>query len=230
MCATVVVLTVSCTGTSNEAPPSPLPSGPQTLPAHASITELRIEPVPEGPSMAFKRDAQADRMISVLPLDRVEEYIPGPLPSPLDQPGDCELGGNLVVSFSDGSDLTYGPCERPASVDQLWAGMVFAYSKGQCLPRCGPDGELPPQTGGSALTMTWSQPQMRSEDWQIALLMAAHEKACLDDPPGDLRAKNIQSFPGLMIVTNRCRDGTLTPVTVMLQPRASRGGSRGQDP
>lgn len=79
-------------------------------------------------------------------LGLVEPYIPDPLPLPSDQPNDCEIGGNMVVTFLDGTTLTYGPCERPASIDRLWAAMIFEIGHSQCASRCGPDGEPPPQT------------------------------------------------------------------------------------
>jgi hypothetical protein len=145
VCATVVVLAVSCTGTSNEVPPSPLPSEVQTLPANASVVQLQVVPVPEGPTMIFKRDAVANRVMSVVPLARVERYIPTPMPLPLDQPAGCDGGANLVVTFADGTDIAYGPCERPDSIDRLWAAMTFVFGRGQCGTRCGPDAEPPPQ-------------------------------------------------------------------------------------
>jgi hypothetical protein len=90
---------------------------------------------------AFAEEASDD---SVIPLDRVRGYIPSPLPEPIDQ--GCDMGGNLVVTFSDHFKLSYGPCERPASITRLWAAMIYEVSHGQCVPHCGPDGEPAPQS------------------------------------------------------------------------------------
>jgi hypothetical protein len=85
---------------------------------------LEIVPIPEGPpAPVFERDA-APAHQWVRPLSDVK-YIPSPLPEPLEQPADCEFGGDLVVTFEDGAELRYGPCRRPPAIDQLWAGMVY---------------------------------------------------------------------------------------------------------
>jgi hypothetical protein len=71
-------------------------------------------------------------------LDTVRRYIPDPLPAPLKQPEDCSFGGNLVMTLADGTAVTYGPCLRPASVNRLWAAMVYVMTRGDCAPGCGP--------------------------------------------------------------------------------------------
>jgi hypothetical protein len=40
----------------------------------------------------------------------------------------CDMGGNLVVSFDDGEQVSYGPCTRPPSIDLLWKRMLAAMS------------------------------------------------------------------------------------------------------
>jgi hypothetical protein len=100
----------------------------------------KIVPIPEGPpAPVFERDA-APAHQWVRPLSDVSEYIPSPLPEPLEQPADWGSGGDLVVTFEDGAELRYGPCRRPHAIDQLWAGTVYAIDNGECVPRCGPAG------------------------------------------------------------------------------------------
>lgn len=97
--------------------------------------------LPSGPS----------RWVTYLqPLEPVEQYIPDPLPAPLDQPADCRFGGSLVVTLADGLKLTYGPCRRPPSINSLWAAMIYVMGHGECSPHCGPNGEAPPQATRSA--------------------------------------------------------------------------------
>ena len=50
------------------------------------------------------------RCVKTLLIDRFRTYVPEPFPEPLDQPGDCDAGGDLVATFQDGSELSYGPC------------------------------------------------------------------------------------------------------------------------
>jgi hypothetical protein len=50
------------------------------------------------------------------------------------------MGGNLIVTLLDGDTITYGPCRRPESINDLWAHMLDLFSDGECRPRCGPGG------------------------------------------------------------------------------------------
>ena len=113
-----------------------------------AAVKLQILPIPEGPiGPAFVRGASTyDK--TVRPMDAVAQYLPVPFPSQLDQPANCSFGGDLVATFADGTTITYGPCNRPASINRLWAAMIYAMGNGQCAPRCGPNGEAAPQTQG----------------------------------------------------------------------------------
>jgi hypothetical protein len=112
---------------------------------HGAVVRLHEVPIPEGPTApSFERGAEAGDT-SLRPLERVTQYVPTPLPLPLEQPANCEFGGNLVVTFVDGFELIYGPCTRPGSIDRLWAAMEFVIEHGQCAPGCGPNGVNAPQ-------------------------------------------------------------------------------------
>jgi hypothetical protein len=111
--------------------------------AHGGIARLEIQPYPEGPVPdTFDRtpSGKVER-----PLRLVTPYIPSPLPAPLYQGPTCAFGGNLIIRFADGAQVTYGPCRRPASIDRLWAWMIYTLDNGRCLPNCGPGGKPGPE-------------------------------------------------------------------------------------
>ena len=120
--------------------------------SHGGVSRLQLQSIPEGPaSLSFERDAPSGNTVA-RPLDAVERYMPAPFPAPLEQPSNCDFGGNLVVTFADGFTRTYGPCERPDSINRLWAAMLFEITHGGCAPSCGPDGEPAPQDGDPSAT------------------------------------------------------------------------------
>lgn len=105
------------------------------------IVRVAIEPHPQGPPLAIFGRNQSEP--GSLPLDRVEEYIPIPLPAPTSQ-GGCHSGGSVVIEVANRASITYGPCSRPSSIGHLWAHMIEVRSNGTCRPRCGPEGEIIP--------------------------------------------------------------------------------------
>jgi len=50
--------------------------------------------------------------------------VPDPLPRPLDQPRSCDHGGDLIIVLNDGREITYGPCDYPWQISQLWGAMI----------------------------------------------------------------------------------------------------------
>ncbi len=109
--------------------------------AHGGVVRVNLFAIPEGPpAPAFERGPH--HVLGSRPLSRIERFIPDPLPVPLDQNG-CTMGGDLVITFADDEKITYGPCHRPASIDHLWAEMIYVLDPG-CAPRCGPGGATGP--------------------------------------------------------------------------------------
>jgi hypothetical protein len=49
------------------------------------------------------------------------------------------------VTLLDGTQIVYGPCRRPCSIDELWAHILDVYTNGECRPRCGRGGIGGPQ-------------------------------------------------------------------------------------
>src|SRR5205823_8811012 len=83
------------------------PRSEGTRPDHQRAAPTRsrrtgLVPLPAGASTTNRRDR---------PLRAIGGYIPRPLPAPLDQNG-CGSGGDLVLTFSDGFKLPYGPYRR----------------------------------------------------------------------------------------------------------------------
>jgi hypothetical protein len=133
------VLAASCTSAPDHERSFPAQTSGQSN-SHGAVVGLQLVPIPEGPAApSFERSAPVGDKF-VRPLERVQAYMPDSFPTPLEQPADCIGGGNLVVTFADGFELTYGPCTRPASINRLWAGMIDVLDHGQCAPRCGPRG------------------------------------------------------------------------------------------
>src|SRR5205823_855514 len=98
------------------------------------VDVVQIVPVPEGPAgPVFVRPGTPSRerpaAPSYLPIDQLAPYAPEVLPAPLDNSG-CDVGGSMVLTLAGGSTLTYGPCARPASINHLWAGMLFVIDGG----------------------------------------------------------------------------------------------------
>ena len=111
-----------------EGPLTPLFDWPISISENGGVAAVDLRPIPEGPEAK-----------SLPTIDLLAPYIPDPLPTPLFQ-WFCRDGGDLVITLGNGKQVTYGPCYRPASIDHLWAEIVYIESNGQCAPRCGPGG------------------------------------------------------------------------------------------
>jgi hypothetical protein len=93
---------------------------------HGGIRSLQLVPFPEGPdSPLFEREPSE---VSV-PLSAVSSSIPDPFPAPRWQGLTCTMGGDLVVTFGDGSTVAYGPCKRPAQIERLRTAMIAALDR-----------------------------------------------------------------------------------------------------
>jgi hypothetical protein len=97
----------------------PLPFGRQ------DVVAVWLEPIPEGPSSPrfVVKPRHGER-----PLSSIEEAIPSPLPRDLWQGFRCDSGGNVVVELNNGSQIRYGPCRLPDSIEELRAHFLKALS------------------------------------------------------------------------------------------------------
>ncbi len=128
----LAVIALVAGGAVGVGPLTPVFYRPISISANGGVAAVDLRPIPEGPQLK-----------SSPRIDLIEPYVPDPLPAPLFQ-WFCGTGGNLVVTLGNGSQVTYGPCYRPASIDHLWAEIIYIETNGQCAPRCGPGGESGP--------------------------------------------------------------------------------------
>lgn len=76
------------------------------------------------------------------PIAPIVHAIPVRFPHPVWQGIRCGGGTRLLVTFTDGSSATYGPCRYPPGILPLYAGVLSAETGGACDPACGPDGTV----------------------------------------------------------------------------------------
>jgi hypothetical protein len=90
-----------------------------------SITSITLEPIPEGSSQPlFVMDPESEEFVrQEMDLAAILPSVPDPLPATLDQ-GDCEFGGDLVITTDGGTTIAYGPCRRPRSINELRARIL----------------------------------------------------------------------------------------------------------
>jgi hypothetical protein len=136
----VLVVVAACTGSIFE---SPFEGGRYAFdgspPVHrGEIVSVTVEPIPEGPTApVFVRHPRGEPFVSrELDLSELLPFVPDPLPATLDQ-GGCEFGGDLVIVTGQRT-IAYGPCERPATINDLWGHFLAISTRGECLPDCGP--------------------------------------------------------------------------------------------
>jgi hypothetical protein len=102
------------------------------------ITSVEGQPNPEGPpGPVFTRDAEGDRGSLSRPLSAIGQVHPDPFPHTVWQGFNCQIGGDLIVTLLDGTQVAYSPCRRPSSIDELWTHVLDVFTNGECRPRCG---------------------------------------------------------------------------------------------
>jgi hypothetical protein len=89
---------------------------------YKDIASIHLQPVPEGPTSPMF--VPTPKSAYEKPLALVRGLVPDPLPRPLDQPRSCDHGGDLIIVLNDGREITYGPCDYPWEISQLWGAMI----------------------------------------------------------------------------------------------------------
>jgi hypothetical protein len=89
---------------------------------YSDVASIHLQPVPEGPTSPMF--VPEPRSVGDRPLALVRDLVPEPLPKPLDQPRSCDHGGDLIIILKDGREITYGPCDYPWQISQLWGAMI----------------------------------------------------------------------------------------------------------
>jgi len=96
----------------------------------SGVVRVVVYPWPEGPgSLVASRQPEVDNWI---PLSRIEVLVPIHLPINPEQ--SCDFGAKVDVDLEDGKTITYGPCERPASIERLRKTMIDDWRTGTRLP------------------------------------------------------------------------------------------------
>ncbi len=109
----VGVMWLGASGAFNTSSTQHLASG------YDDIASIHLQPVPEGPTSSMFVPSPKSAYDKPLALVR-----PDPLPRPLDQPRSCDHGGDLIIVLNDGREITYGPCDYPWQISQLWGAMI----------------------------------------------------------------------------------------------------------
>jgi hypothetical protein len=68
-----------------------------------------------------------------VPLSRIADALPQVLPRNPKQW--CEVGATVKVTLESGTTRTYGPCNRPASIERLRIALVRAAAETHPLPQ-----------------------------------------------------------------------------------------------
>lgn len=173
-------------------------SSAPTVRGHGDVVGVQLRPVPEGPYSPWFASAGAVPDRNARPLSLIRRYLPSPLPAPIDQ-GGCEEGGDLVVRFSDGSEVAYGPCVRPPAIEALrtrvlqavgWSGSGQATIAGTFRAIGGPyPGISQPMSGRVVVHIGTAQGRA------VASTRATHGRFRVAVPPG--RYVLVGDYPSL---------------------------------
>jgi hypothetical protein len=114
----VAVVWLGSSGAFNTSSTRHLTSG------YDDIASIHLQPVPEGPTSPMFVPTPTSAYDK--PLALIRSLVPDPLPRPLDQPRSCDHGGDLIIVLKEGAEITYGPCDYPWQISQLWGAMIQA--------------------------------------------------------------------------------------------------------
>lgn len=90
---------------------APFPQAVSFTASAEDVVTIRTAAFPEGPVKQWDRGGVGAEEIFAL--------LPTTLPAQLPQPPDCEMGNVTTLILTDGRQVGYGPCDRPASIDAV---------------------------------------------------------------------------------------------------------------
>ena len=102
----------------------------------SDVTAVQVFDPTQPPERAFTSTPQPFST----PITPLLGAIPTPLPHPVWQGLRCSGGRRLMISLSDNSTITYGPCRYPEGILSLYATVFSIQTGGACEPSCGPNG------------------------------------------------------------------------------------------
>ena len=196
----------------------------QIAAGYRDIASIQLQPVPEGPAMP--RFVSNPKSVSDTPLALVRGVVPDPLPKPLDQPRRCDHGGDLVITLKDGQEITYGPCDYPWQISELWGAMI------QTSHLTAPGGV--PNTSAAAaqelvrralaIALTRDQAGTKSHYSTAEISCAPAEAGKDDQPPGYICAATMRSESGAPSLKHLSVCASVIAGRLAYAPAPSNGG------
>jgi len=90
----------------------------------SEVVKVSAFPWPEGPSVPAAVAATNPASGTYVPLSEIAQVIPKKLPE--NPPQTCEVGAKVQLTLKSGRVITYGPCNRPASIERLRLALIRA--------------------------------------------------------------------------------------------------------
>jgi hypothetical protein len=189
---------------------------------YTDIASIRLQPVPEGPTSPMF--VLIPKSVYDKPLALVRGVVPDPLPKPLDQPRSCDHGGDLIIVLNDGREITYGPCDYPWQISQLWGAMIqVSEMTTPGVPNIA--AAAAQEQVRQALRMALTVDQAKTEGhYSPTAITCAPAKAGRDEqPPGYFCAATLHSESGASGVKHLTLCATLVAGRVAYAPAPSDG-------
>ena len=89
-----------------------------------AVRTVATFPWPEGPGEVVASTEPVPEGITHVPLRTIQDLIPSTLPANPMQT--CGIGAMVKVTLANGEVLTYGPCDRPPSIERLREALIEA--------------------------------------------------------------------------------------------------------
>lgn len=88
----------------------------------SAVVKVSTFPWPEGPGPVVAATKSLPGIY--VPLGKIKAEIPKTLPK--NPPQTCSYGAKVQITLKDGLTLTYGPCNRPDSIERLRLALLKA--------------------------------------------------------------------------------------------------------
>jgi hypothetical protein len=140
----------------------------------SAVVRVSTSPWPEGP-IGPVAAAKPEPGIYV-PLEEIKGAIPKTLPKNPKQ--ECREGARVEMTLKNGRTLTYGPCDRPASIERLRVALIRAAERKHPEPR-----RERPVTGREWKSLINDWYDGRIDDWYRCAVVREAIKHLPTSPP-----------------------------------------------